>query len=155
MVRVHPEILNGRRLPVALLDEKSIWQDRYRSIADFEGHLYRNGTRIIRFFLHILKEEQRKRSIDRIHEPEKSWKFSAGDIVDRGFWKQYMQAYEACLSAANARVAPWYVVPADDKKNARLIVSKVVLDALKALEMHYPKTDAKSREELLSIGQQL
>ncbi|BBF63840.1 ADP-polyphosphate phosphotransferase [Acidithiobacillus ferridurans] len=151
IVRVHPEILRGERLPDELLDEKAIWQDRYRSIVDLENHLYRNGTRIIKFFLHLSEEEQRKRFLDRIDEPEKNWKFSQADIVERGFWKQYMQAYEACLSATSTKIAPWYVVPADDKENARLIVSKIVLDGLNELKMTYPKTTAKRRRELKSI----
>jgi PPK2 family polyphosphate:nucleotide phosphotransferase len=155
IVRVHPEILRGQGLPDALLDDKTIWQDRYRSIVDQENHLYRNGTRIIKFFLHLSKEEQRKRFLDRIDEQDKNWKFSQGDIEERGFWKQYMQAYEACLSATSTKIAPWYVVPADDKKNARLIISRVILDAFKALKMRYPATDAKRREELLSIRQHL
>jgi PPK2 family polyphosphate:nucleotide phosphotransferase len=151
IVRVHPEILRGEGLPDGLLDEKAIWQDRYRSIVDLENHLYRNGTRTIKFFLHLSEEEQRKRFLDRIDEPEKNWKFSQADIVERGFWKQYMQAYEACLSATSTKVAPWYVVPADDKENARLIVSKIVLDGLNELKMTYPKTTAKRRRELKSI----
>ena len=155
IVRVHPEILRGQGLPDALLDDKTIWQDRYRSIVDQENHLYRNGTRIIKFFLHLSKEEQRKRFLDRIDEVDKNWKFSQGDIEERGFWKQYMQAYEACLSATSTKIAPWYVVPADDKKNARLIISRIILDAFKALKMRYPATDAKRREELLSIRQHL
>ena len=155
IVRVHPEILQGQGLPDEVIDEKMIWQDRYRSIVDLENHLYRNGTRIIKFFLHLSEEEQRKRFLDRIDEPEKNWKFSQADIVERGFWKQYMQAYEACLSATSTETAPWYVVPADDKENARLIVSRIILDTFKALKMRYPKTDAKRRQELLSIRQQL
>jgi polyphosphate kinase 2 (PPK2 family) len=118
IVRVHPEILRGQRLPDGLLDEKTIWQERYRSIVDLENHLYRNGTRILKFFLHLSEEEQRKRFLDRIDEPEKNWKFSLADIEERKFWNQYMQAYEACLSATSTKVAPWYVVPADDKENA-------------------------------------
>lgn len=155
IVRVHPEILRGQGLPDALLGDKTIWQDRYRSIVDLENHLYRNGTRIIKFFLHLSEEEQRKRFLERIDEPEKNWKFSAADIVERGFWKQYMKAYEACMSATSTKVAPWYVVPADDKENARLIVSRIILDTFKALKMYYPKADAKRHDELLSIRQQL
>jgi PPK2 family polyphosphate:nucleotide phosphotransferase len=155
IVRVHPEILRGQGLPDALLDEKAIWQDRYRSIVDLENHLYRNGTRIIKFFLHLSEEEQRKRFLDRIDEPEKNWKFSQADIVERGFWKQYMQAYEACLSATSTKNAPWYVVPADDKENARLIVSQIILDTFNSLKMRYPKTDAARKQELRSIRDQL
>jgi len=151
IVRVHPEILRGQGLPDGLLDEKTIWQERYRSIVDLENHLHRNGTRIIKFFLHLSEEEQRKRFLDRIDEPEKNWKFSLADIEERKFWKQYMQAYEACLGATSTRISPWYVVPADDKKNARLIISKIILDTFNSLKMHYPKTDARRRQELLSI----
>jgi PPK2 family polyphosphate:nucleotide phosphotransferase len=155
IVRVHPEILRSQGLPDGLVEERAIWQDRYRSIVDLENHLHRNGTRIIKFFLHLSEEEQRKRFLDRIDEPEKNWKFSQADIVERGYWKQYMQAYEACLSATSTKISPWYVVPADDKKNARLIVSRIILDTFKALKMSYPKTDATRRQELLSIRKQL
>jgi PPK2 family polyphosphate:nucleotide phosphotransferase len=155
IVRVHPEILKSQGLPDGLVNEKTIWKERYRSIVDLENHLHRNGTRIIKFFLHLSEEEQRKRFLDRIDEPEKNWKFSLADIEERKFWKQYMQAYEACLSATSTKIAPWYVVPADDKENARLIVSRIILDTFKSLKMRYPQTDAKRREELLSIRQRL
>jgi len=155
IVRVHPEILHSQGLPDRLVDEETIWQERYRSIVDLESHLYRNGTRIIKFFLHLSEEEQRKRFLDRIDEPEKNWKFSLADIEERKFWKQYMHAYEACLSATSTKIAPWYVVPADDKENARLIISRIILDTLKSLNMHYPKTDEKRRKELLSIRNHL
>jgi PPK2 family polyphosphate:nucleotide phosphotransferase len=151
IVRVHPELLRSEGLPDKLLNEKTVWDERYRSIVDLENHLYRNGTRIIKFFLHLSKEEQRKRFIARIDEPEKNWKFSIADIEERKFWKQYMQAYEECLSATSTRNAPWYVVPADDKENARLIVSQIILDTFKSLKMRYPKTDAKRKKELQAI----
>ncbi|WP_034432650.1 ADP-polyphosphate phosphotransferase [Candidatus Contendibacter odensensis] len=155
IVRVHPEILRSQGLPDGLLVEQAIWQERYRSILDLEAHLHRNGTRIIKFFLHLSEEEQRKRFLDRIDEPEKNWKFSMADIKERKFWNQYMQAYEACLSATSTEIVPWYVVPADDKKNARLIISQIILDTFKALEMSYPETDEKRQQELLSIRDQL
>jgi PPK2 family polyphosphate:nucleotide phosphotransferase len=155
IVRVHPEILRSQGLPDGLLDEKTIWKERYRSILDLESHLHRNGTRIIKFFLHLSEEEQRKRFLARIDEPEKNWKFSLADIEERKFWKEYMQAYEGCLSATSTKIAPWYVVPADDKENARLIISRIILDTFKSLKMSYPETDAKRREELLSIRDQL
>ena len=155
IVRVHPEILRGEGLPDGRSDKKTIWQERYRSIRDSENHLYRNGTRIIKFFLHLSEEEQRKRFLARIDEPEKNWKFSLADIEERKFWKQYMQAYEACLSATSTKNAPWYVVPADDKENARLIVSEIILDTFKALKLRYPETDAKHRQELQLIRDQL
>ena len=155
VVRVHPEILRGQGLPKDLLDEKAVWEERYCSINDFEKHLYRNGTRIIKFFLHLSKDEQRKRFLERIDEPDKNWKFSLADIHERKYWKQYMEAYEACLNATSTRHAPWYVVPGDDKENARLIVSQVILDAFSELKMAYPKTTAKRRQELRSIRKQL
>ena len=155
VVRVHPEILRAQGLPEELLDEKTIWKERYRSIVDLEEHLHRNGTRIIKFFLHLSKDEQRKRFLERIDEPDKNWKFSLADIHERKFWKEYMKAYEDCLNATSTHHAPWYVVPADDKENARLIVSQIVLDALDDLKMAYPKTTAKRRRELKSIRKEL
>ena len=155
IVRVHPEILLGEGLPEAPHGDKTVWRDRYRSIVDLERHLHLNGTRIVKFYLHLSKEEQRKRFLERIDEPEKNWKFSLADIEERKFWKQYMKAFEECLSATSTRDAPWYVVPADDKENARLIVSQIVLDTFEALEMSYPKTDAKREQELQSIRKQL
>jgi polyphosphate kinase 2 (PPK2 family) len=151
IVRVHPEILRGQGLPEELLDEKTIWEERYRSIVDLEDHLYRNGTRTVKVFLHLSQKEQRKRFLERIDEPDKNWKFSLADIHERKYWMQYMKAYEACLNATTTHHAPWYVVPADDKENARLVVSRIVLDTLKELKMAYPKTTAKRRRELQSI----
>ena len=151
IVRVHPEILSSQGLPDGTLDKKTIWQDRYNSIIDLEKHLYRNGTRIIKFFLHISKDEQQKRFLQRIDAQEKNWKFSLADIEERKFWHDYMNAYEDCLSATSTSDAPWYVVPADDKENSRLIISQIILDALKDLNMTYPKTDAKRRHELQSF----
>jgi PPK2 family polyphosphate:nucleotide phosphotransferase len=151
VVRVHPEILRGQGLSEELRDEKTIWKERYRSILDLESHLFRNGTRTVKIFLHLSKEEQRKRFLDRIDDPDKNWKFSLADIHERKYWKHYMEAYEACLSATSTHHAPWYVVPADDKENARLVVSQIVLDTLKELKMAYPRTTAKRRRELKSI----
>jgi PPK2 family polyphosphate:nucleotide phosphotransferase len=151
IVRVHPEILRTQGLPDSLLDERSIWNERYRSIVDLENHLYRNGTRVIKFFLHLSEEEQRTRFLARIDDPDKNWKFSLADIHERKYWKQYRKAYEACLNATSTHHAPWYVVPADDKENARLIVSQIILDALNGLNMAYPKTTEKRRRELKSI----
>jgi PPK2 family polyphosphate:nucleotide phosphotransferase len=155
IVRVHPEILRAQGLSEELLDEKTIWKERYRSIVDLEEHLHRNGTRIIKFFLHLSKGEQRKRFLERIDEPEKNWKFSLADIHERSYWERYMDAYEACLKATSTHHNPWYVIPADDKENARLIVSKIILDALLKLKMAYPKTTPKRQEELDAIRKQL
>ncbi len=155
IVRVHPEILLNQRLPKELLDEKNIWKQRYRSIVDLERHLYRNGTRIVKIFLNLSYEEQRKRFLARIDEPDKNWKVSSSDNHERKYWKHYMQAYEDCLNATSTHHAPWYAVPADDKENARLIVSRIVLDALQDLKMAYPKTTEKRRLELQAIGKEL
>jgi PPK2 family polyphosphate:nucleotide phosphotransferase len=155
VVRVHPEILRSQGLPEELRDENTIWKERYRSIVDMEKHLFCNGTRIVKVFLHLSKDEQRKRFLERIEEPEKNWKFSVSDIHERKYWKQYMEVYGDCLGATSSHHAPWYVVPADDKENARLIVSRLVLDALEDLKMAYPKTTQKRRLELQAIGRQL
>jgi PPK2 family polyphosphate:nucleotide phosphotransferase len=155
IVRVHPEILSRQGLPEELRHQKSFWNERYRSITDLEDHLHRNGTRVVKFFLHLSKGEQRNRFLARIDQPEKNWKFSLADIHERKYWKSYMRAYEACLTATSTARAPWYVVPADDKENARLIVSQIVMDTLADLEMAYPKTTAKRRRELKAIRSQL
>ncbi|TAM79094.1 MAG: polyphosphate kinase 2 family protein [Acidobacteria bacterium] len=151
IVRVHPEILYSQGLPDGSLNLKTIWQERYRSIVDLEAHLYRNGTRTIKFFLHLSKGEQRKRFLERIDKHEKNWKFSLEDMAERKFWKQYMAAYEDCLRATSTPIAPWYVVPADDKENARLIISQVIIETLSDLKMSYPKPNAAFRRELRSI----
>ena len=155
IVRVHPKILRSEAIPDVPDDDNALWHDRYRSIANFERHLHVNGTRIVKFYLHLSKEEQRKRFLARIDKPEKNWKFSLADIAERKYWKHYMKAYEECLSATSTRDAPWYVVPADDKENARLIVSQIILDTLEGLEMSYPKTTDERRQELLEIRKQL
>lgn len=151
VVRVHPEILRSEGLPGELGDRKNFWEERYRSIVDLEEHLHRNGTRTVKVFLHISPEEQRKRFLERIDEPEKNWKFSAADIRERTFWKRYMEAYEECLQATSTDHAPWYAVPADNKDDARLIVSQIVLDSLDELKMAYPKTTPKRGRELNTI----
>jgi PPK2 family polyphosphate:nucleotide phosphotransferase len=155
IARVHPEILHAEGLPRALVDEETVWRRRYRSIVDLEKHLEVNGTRIIKFFLHLSKEEQRKRFLDRIETPSKNWKFSEADIEERKFWDEYMHAYEKCISATSTEQAPWYIVPADDKQSARLIVSRIVLDTVKALKLSYPKTTAARRRELRALRKQL
>ena len=155
VVRVHPELLDGEGLSAELRDDKHIWTQRYRSIVDMEEHLHGNSTRTVKIFLHLSKDEQRKRFLARIDEPDKNWKFSAADIHERKYWGKYMEAFEECLNATSTRHSPWYVVPADDKENARLIVSAIVLNALRSLKMAYPKTTAKRHAELLAIGKLL
>jgi PPK2 family polyphosphate:nucleotide phosphotransferase len=155
IARVHPQILHAEGLPGKLLDEKTIWRDRYRSIVDLERHLDRNGTRIVKFFLHLSKEEQRKRFLARIDDAEKNWKFSEADIQERAYWKHYMKAYEKCLSATSTKRAPWYVVPADDKPNARLIVSRIVLETISDLKPEFPQPPETRKKELMKLRKQL
>lgn len=151
IVKVHPEILASQHLPNEFLDKKTIWQDRYSSIVNLEKHLHRNGTRVIKFFLHLSKDEQQKRFLQRIDAPEKNWKFGLADIEERKFWKEYMKAYEDCLNSTSTTNSPWFVVPADNKGNTRLIVSQIILNILRELQMTYPKPDSKRRKELKSI----
>ena len=151
VVRVHPEILAHEQLPKELMNPRSIWDDRYRSIVDHERHLYENGTRVVKFYLHLSREEQRKRLLARIDDPEKNWKFSVGDVEERKFWSRYQKAYQECLTATSTQRAPWYVVPADDKRNARLVVSQVLLNTLGSLNTSYPRLDAARRRELRKI----
>lgn len=155
IVRVHPELLRTERVPDDGAPTRSLWDGRFRSILDLEAHLHRNGTRIVKFFLHVSKEEQRRRLLARIDEPEKNWKFSLGDVEERKHWRAYMRAYGACLAATSVAHAPWYVVPADDKLNARLIVSQVVLDTLAALKLRYPRVSPARRRELQAIRKKL
>jgi PPK2 family polyphosphate:nucleotide phosphotransferase len=151
VVRVHPELLAHERLPDESPGDEKFWDQRFRSIVDFEKHLHRNGSRVVKIFLHLSKGEQRKRFLARIDDPDKNWKFSMTDIRERKYWKQYQKAYEACLSATSTRHAPWYIVPADDKENERLIVSQILLDTLEDLKAKYPKSDQRRRSELQAI----
>ncbi len=155
ILRVHPELLKAEGLPDAPADDAVVWHDRYRSIVDLERHLHANGTRIVKIFLHLSKDEQRKRFLARIDEPDKNWKFGDADIAERQFWNAYMQAYGQCLAATSSTDSPWYVVPADDKDSARLIVSRIVLDALGALKMSYPAVTKERERELQSIRKRL
>jgi PPK2 family polyphosphate:nucleotide phosphotransferase len=154
VVRVHREILDHEGVPDADRRHK-LWRDRYRSINDFEKHMDVNGTRIVKLFLHLSKEEQLERFLERIDDPNKNWKFSDSDVKEREFWDDYRKAYEECLGATSTSDAPWYVVPADDKANARLIVSQIVLDTFEKLDLSYPKTSPKRTRELQAIRKQL
>lgn len=149
ITRVHPDILRAEGLPdAAETDLSQVWSDRYRSITDLERHLVKNGTRIVKFFLHISKDEQRRRLIRRIDNPEKNWKFSRADVEERKYWDMYLAAYEQCIAATSTDEAPWQIVPADDKDNARLIVSQVLLDVLEGLNLSYPETTVARQREL-------
>jgi PPK2 family polyphosphate:nucleotide phosphotransferase len=155
IVRVHPEILRAEQIPEPLLERGDVWQARFRSIVDFEKHLTRNGTQVVKFFLHISKDEQRKRFLARLDDPDKNWKFSEGDLAERARWRDYMHAYAECLAATSTRRAPWYVVPADDKDNARLIVGQALVDTMERLDLRYPAVDARRRRELQAIRRRL
>ncbi|MGO9389158.1 ADP-polyphosphate phosphotransferase [Rhodoblastus sp.] len=150
IVRVHPELLESEGLALGD-DPDAFWKERYRSIRSVERHLCFNNVHVLKFFLHLSKEEQRKRFLARIDEPEKNWKFSQADMVERGFWDQYARAYEICLSETSTEAAPWFVVPADDKLSTRLIVSQIVLEKLESLKLAFPKVDDARREELKAI----
>jgi len=155
IARVHPEILNNEGFSQASTADEAFWEERYRSINSLERHLSNNGTVIMKFFLHLSKKEQAKRFLARIDAPEKNWKFSAADLTERGYWADYMKAYEKCLTATSSNAAPWYVVPADDKENARLIVSGIVLKTLEELKMKFPEVSAEQRQNLLDIREKL
>jgi PPK2 family polyphosphate:nucleotide phosphotransferase len=155
IVRVHPEILRAQNLPPESGKGDKLWERRYQTIRATEKHLHRNGTCVLKFFLHLSKEEQRKRFLERIDEPDKNWKFASGDIRERGYWKDYVKAYEAALAATSTRHAPWFAVPADDKRNARLIVASTIVNALQRLDLQYPKVDARRRRELRALRRQL
>lgn len=155
IARVHPEILQAQELPEESLDSPDLWKERFHSILGLERHLHRNGTRIVKFFLHLSKEEQKKRFLARIDNPEKNWKFSEADIRERALWKEYRVAYEDCISATSTQESPWYVVPADDKQNARLIISEAIIHALKKMKLSYPTLDPKQSAQLASIRRRL
>jgi PPK2 family polyphosphate:nucleotide phosphotransferase len=155
ITRVHPAILGTQNLPKYSSDDKHFWRDRYRSIVELEAHLHRNGTRIVKFFLHLSKREQRLRFLERIDVPEKNWKFSTSDIQERHYWSRYQREYERCLAETGSDFAPWYAVPADDKENARLIVSQILMDAFDELKMAYPKSTPKRLRDLRAIGMRL
>jgi PPK2 family polyphosphate:nucleotide phosphotransferase len=155
VVRVHSELLEEQKLPDEIASDKDVWKGRYRSITDFESHLHRNGTRVIKFFLHISKDEQRQRFLARIDDPEKNWKFNPDDVAERKRWNDYMKAYEACLSATSTAHAPWYVVPADDKPTARLIVAQIIVQTMKDLDMSYPQATPEHRKELQKLRKRL
>jgi PPK2 family polyphosphate:nucleotide phosphotransferase len=154
VVRVHPEILANQRLPTALVT-KDIWKERFQDIRGFERYLARNGMAILKFFLHVSKEEQKKRFLERIEEPEKNWKFSRSDVKEREHWDDYMEAYEDMIRNTATKAAPWYVVPADNKWFARIVVAAAVIDALDSLDLKYPKADDRKLKELAAAKRAL
>jgi PPK2 family polyphosphate:nucleotide phosphotransferase len=147
VVRVHPEILGAQRLPPAVMS-KGIWRERFEDIACFERHLHRSGVAVLKFFLHVSKDEQKKRFLDRLDTPSKNWKFSLGDVRERGLWREYMDAYEDMISHTATPEAPWFVVPADHKWFARLVVSAAIVDAMKKLDLRFPTVDRAQKKIL-------
>lgn len=145
VVRVHPSILEGQRLPAPPTDMERFWQDRYTSIIEHEAHLARSGTVILKFWLNVSKEEQKERFLSRLEEPEKNWKFSVGDVKERGYWNEYMHAYEEALKATSRPWAPWYAIPADSKPFMRRTVADLIVQNLQSLEMRYPQVDPKEK----------
>jgi PPK2 family polyphosphate:nucleotide phosphotransferase len=154
VVRVHPELLERQQLPGSL-EGKDIWQQRFDDICAFERHLARNGTRILKFFLHVSKEEQRKRFLERIDEPAKRWKFSMGDVAERKLWNKYMAAYEDMIRQTSRPEAPWFVVPADHKWFTRMVVAGALVQELQALGLDFPKVEGKALKELQDVGKAL
>ncbi|MCA9809740.1 MAG: polyphosphate kinase 2 family protein [Candidatus Dadabacteria bacterium] len=147
VVRVHQEFLAKQKLPQKLIT-KNIWKERFEDIRNFESYLTRNGIVVRKFFLHVSKEEQERRFIERIENPEKNWKFSASDIKERAYWDDYMKAYEDMIRNTATKEAPWYVVPADNKWFTRLVVAAAIIDALDSLDLHYPIVGKQKLEEL-------
>ena len=154
VVKVHPELLGRQKLPAARVG-KRLWKDRYRDIRAWERYLDNNGLVIRKFFLHVSREEQKKRFLERIDEPEKNWKFEAGDVRERGHWDAYMDAYEAAIRETATPACPWYVVPADNKWFTRVVVAAVVADTLASLGLHYPRVSAEKLEELVACRKAL
>jgi len=153
VVKVHPEILtNNQRLPTELTDNlNSVWKKRYEDIANFETYLHNNGIKVIKFFLHVSKEEQAERLIERIEDPTKNWKFEEGDVKEREFWNDYQQAYQDMINATSSKKSPWYIIPADDKKNMRLLVAHTIQEELQTLRMSYPSTSPERQAELIQL----
>lgn len=150
VVRVHPEYLDAQRLPDDV-DRERIWEHRLESIRDHEKHLARNGTAIVKFFLHVSREAQRRRFLSRLDEPHKHWKFAKGDVRERGFWDDYMAAYEDALHATSRPWAPWYAIPADDKPFMRATVARIVADTLRSLDLRYPEPDEGERRHFAEM----
>jgi PPK2 family polyphosphate:nucleotide phosphotransferase len=154
IARVHPEILHAENLPSETING-DIWTQRFHSINEHEKHLHRNGTRVVKFFLHLSRDEQRDRLIARIDDPSKNWKFNPADVKERQSWDDYMKAYEDCLSATSTQHSPWYVVPADSKRNARLFVSRIILDTIESLDVDYPKMTQDGLNEMNELREKL
>ena len=154
VVKVHPEILEGQKLPPGKRDD-AFWQARYKDINNFEKHLVRNGTLILKFFLHVSKDEQKRRFLERLSNPEKHWKFSAADLAERAFWKDYRKAFEEAIAATSTKWAPWYIIPADRKYVARALVADIITTAIDDLNLKYPEVSGEKLAELEAARQKL
>jgi PPK2 family polyphosphate:nucleotide phosphotransferase len=154
VVRVHPAVLANEKLPPSLVT-KHVWQERFEDINNFERYVTRNGTVVVKFFLHLSREEQKRRFMERLDTPDKNWKFSAADVKERQFWDDYQKAYEEMIQHTSSEAAPWYVVPADNKWFTRLLVSEAIVDALKKMKLKYPKLSDAEKEALEGARQQL
>lgn len=155
VVRVHPQILQSQQLPEDIKSDRDVWKKRFHQIRSFEDHLAENGTHVLKFFLNVSKEEQKVRFLARIDEPEKNWKFSMGDVKERGFWDDYMKAYEEAISATSTKNSPWYVIPADKKWFTRLAVSEIIVNKMESLNMHYPVVTEAHKQELVAAKKTL
>lgn len=154
VVRVHEQILRGQKIPEKLIT-KDIWEDRFEDIRNFEKYLNRNGTVVIKFFLNLSKEEQKKRFIERVDNPDKNWKFSAADAKERSYWNDYMHAYEELIKNTSTKKSPWYVIPADDKSYARIAIASAIIHALDEMDLEYPKVSAEKIAELNEVKKAL
>jgi PPK2 family polyphosphate:nucleotide phosphotransferase len=154
IVRVHPELVKAQRIPDAKIDD-DFWSDRYADINGFERHLTRNGTVVLKFFLHLSKDEQRKRFLKRLKDPKKHWKFAPADLTERGFWDDYMQAFEKALCCTSTKWAPWYVIPADHKWVSRALVARIVINTLESLDLRYPEVTKEQRATIAEAKKQL
>ena len=155
VVRVHPQILDGQHLPDDVKKDKNIWKNRFEQIRNFESHLAANGTHILKFFLNVSRDEQKQRFLDRIAEEDKNWKFSMGDVKERGHWDDYMQAYTEAIEATSTKAAPWYIIPADKKWFTRLAVSEVIVEKLESMDLHYPTVTDEHKAELAEAKKML
>lgn len=155
VVRVHPEILQGQPMSPSLKNDKNIWKKRFQHIRDWEDHLTENGTHILKFFLNVSREEQKQRFLDRINEPENNWKFSMGDVKERGHWDEYMKAYEEAIATTSTKNAPWYIIPADKKWFTRLAVSEIIVKKLESMKLAYPTVSEAHRKELAQAKKML
>ncbi len=155
IVRVHPQILDSQHLPDEIKNDKDIWKNRFEQIRNFESNLAANGTHILKFFLHVSKEEQKQRFLDRIAEEDKNWKFSKGDVKERGHWDDYMKAYADAIGNTSTEAAPWYIIPADKKWFTRLAVSEVIVEKLESMKLHYPVVTQEHKAELVEAKKML